>query len=227
MISDLRKRLVREEAGFTLTEVLVTMMIMLIVLFALFSIFDMSIRVFSFGNDKIEATEQARLGMEKMTREIRATYPVDKISGKQHVFFTAGTSATATRPGPSSITFGNDLPDGATPPNRMVDTAEEITYELRSSSNLGNACPTTGTDGICTLVRRKGSTASFQPVIEYVVPNGLTFEYLTNSMGATDSTGNGTDIGVVRVTLRVAVDRGIQEQPVRQTLTTDVDLKNR
>jgi len=53
-------------------------MIMIVVLFALYSIFDMGIRVFSFGNDKIEATEQARLGMEKMTREIRAAYPVDK-----------------------------------------------------------------------------------------------------------------------------------------------------
>ena len=51
MRSDVRKRVVGEEAGFTLTEVLVTMMIMLIVLFALYSIFDMSIRVFSFGND--------------------------------------------------------------------------------------------------------------------------------------------------------------------------------
>ena len=78
MRSDVRKRVVGEEAGFSLTEVLVTMMIMLIVLFALYSIFDMGIRVFSFGNDKIEATEQARLGMEKMTREIRAAYPVDK-----------------------------------------------------------------------------------------------------------------------------------------------------
>jgi hypothetical protein len=211
-------------------------MIMIVVLFALYSIFDMGIRVFSFGNDKIEATEQARLGMEKMTREIRAAYPVDKINGKQHVFFTAGASATATRPLENSITFGNDLPDGATPPNppnRMVDPAEEITYALRSSSSLNNACPaptpSTENSGICTLVRRKGplATASFQPVVEYVRPNGLTFEYLTNNMAATDPTGTGVDIGVVRITLRVAVDRGIEEQPVRQTLTTDADLKNK
>jgi len=233
MSSDARERLVRDEAGFTLTEVLVTMIIMLVVLSALYSIFDMGIRVFSFGNDKIEATEQARLGTEKMTREIRAAYPVDKIGAKQHIFFTAGASATATRPLVNSITFGNDLPSGATPPNRMVDPAEEITYALRSSSDLNNACPaptpSTQNSGICTLVRRKGpiATASFQPVVEYVRPNGLTLEYLTNNMAATDSTGDGTDIGVVRITLKVSVDRGIEEQPVRQTLTTDVDLKNR
>ena len=240
MRRDARRRLVRDEAGFTLTEMMVTVMIMSVVLFALFGIFDMGLRVFSFGNDKVEATEQARLGMEKMTREIRAAYPVDKIGGiggsKQHVFFTAGASATATRPLVNSITFGNDLPDGATPPNppnRMVDTTEEITYALRSSSDLSAACPaptaSTQDKGICTLVRRKGplATASFQPVVENVVPDGLTFEYLTNNMGVTDPAGNGTDIGVVRITLRVSVDRGIEEQPVRQTLTTDVDLKNR
>ena len=58
MRSDARERLVREEGGFTLTEMMVTIVIMIVVLFALYSIFDMSIRVFSFGNDKIEAMER-------------------------------------------------------------------------------------------------------------------------------------------------------------------------
>ena len=217
----LRTRFLREERGFTLIEMLVTMMIMLVVLFALYSIFDMSIKVFSFGNDKVEATENARLGLERMEREIRSAYPVDRITNKRHVFFTAGFSATPSRPGVNSITFGNDLPDGVTAPNRMVDATEEITYELRSSSDLSIACPTSGTDGVCSLVRQQGSTGAVQPVVEYVVPNGLTFEYLGGSMTATNAAGNGTDIGVVRIKLQVNVDgRG-------QTLTTDVDLRNR
>jgi prepilin-type N-terminal cleavage/methylation domain-containing protein len=217
----LRTRFLREERGFTLTEMLVTMMIMLVVLFALYSIFDMSIRVFSFGNDKVEATENARLGLERMEREIRSAYPVDRITSKKYVFFTAGFSTIPSRPGTTSITFGNDLPDGVTPPNRMVDATEEITYELRSSSDLSIACPTSGTDGVCSLVRQQGSTGAVQPVVEYVVPNGLTFEYLGGSMTATNAAGYGTDIGVVRIKLQVNVDgRG-------QTLTTDVDLRNR
>lgn len=216
------RQIVRDERGFTLTEMLVTMMVMLIVLFALYSIFDMSLRVFAFGNDKVEATQNARLGMEKMDREIRAAYPVDRIADKKHVFFAAGASGTPARPGATSITFGNDLPpNSTTPPNRMVDAGEEITYELRSSSDLNTACPTTGTEGVCSLVRRQGSTAAFEPVVGNVMPNGLSFEYFTGNMAATSTTGNGTDIGVVRVTLRIDVDgRG-------QTLTTDVDLRNR
>src|SRR5215216_793724 len=108
MRSAARKRVVCEEAGFTLTEILVTTMIMIIVLFGLYSMFDMGLRVYSFGNDKVDATEKARLGMEKMEREIRAAYPDDRIpppagNGKQHVFFPSGfpdpANSTPTLPG--------------------------------------------------------------------------------------------------------------------------------
>jgi prepilin-type N-terminal cleavage/methylation domain-containing protein len=213
--------LLSDERGFTLSEILVTMMVMLVVLFALYGIFDMSLRVFAFGNDKVEATENARLGLERMEREIRAAYPVDRITDKKHVFFAAGASGTPARPGSNSITFGNDLPSGATPPNRMVDAGEEITYELRSTSNLDAACPTSGTQGVCSLARRQGSTGAFEPVVQNVMPNGVTFEYFTGSMGPTNTVGNGTDIGVIRITIRIDVNgRG-------QALTTDVDLRNR
>jgi hypothetical protein len=233
MRSAARKRVVCEEAGFTLTEVLVTTMIMIIVLFALYSIFDMGLRVYSFGNDKVEATEKARLGMEKMEREIRAAYPVDRVNGQDHVFFNSGTPLVAALPPPPvedppipanqrrSITFGNDV----APPNRKIDPAEEITYELwlrNPDGSLGgpDSCPTTGTEGVCVVVRREGSGGNFEPLVESVVPRGLTFEYLRNNM-APVTFADGTDIGVVRITLEVNVDG------VEQTLTTDVDLRNR
>ncbi len=71
------KRLLKEQDGFTLPEMMVTMAIMMVVLFALYSIFDTSIRVFSLANDKVEAVENARLGSQKMEREIRAAFPVN------------------------------------------------------------------------------------------------------------------------------------------------------
>jgi type II secretory pathway pseudopilin PulG len=227
MRSAARKRLVCEEAGFTLTEMLVTTMIMIIVLFALYGIFDMSLRVFSFGNSKIEATANARLGMEKMEREIRAAYPVDRINGQQHVFFPSGSADPATSaptlPGQQSITFGNDVPssdDPPVPPNRMIEPEEAITYELRSSD--GSACPDPAVEpnAVCTVFRREGSGGTFEPLVESVVPDGLTFEYLRNNMEPV-TFDDGTDIGVVRITLEVTVDG------VEQTLTTDVDLRNR
>ena len=80
----------KEERGFTLPEMMVTIMIMMVVFFALYSIFDMSVRIFMFGNNKVEAVESARLGLERMEREIRAAYPV---GSDGHLFFSANGSA--------------------------------------------------------------------------------------------------------------------------------------
>lgn len=123
--------LARDESGFTLVELMVTIMLMLTVMFALYSIFDMSIRVFSFGNDKTEAVENARLGMERMERELRAAYPYTKLDGNpsNDTLFPNYSFDPPTR-----ITFSNDL-DG----DRQVDTdtpTEQITYDLNVSGDL-------------------------------------------------------------------------------------------
>lgn len=192
------KRLLSEEGGFTLPEMLVTITIMMTVLFALYSIFDMSIRVFSFGNDKVEAVENARLGLEKMEREIRDAYPRDKAGGNTTLFtsFTSG-----------SITFGND-----TNGDRKVTTPdEEITYRLSGSAPY-------------SLLRANPSDDSVpDPVVEFVKTNGLTFQYLDKS-GNTTTTESA--ISRVRIKLEIEIERGNLGTRT-QTLTTDVDLRNR
>lgn len=191
-------RLYKDESGFTLAEVMVTMMLMLVVMFALYSIFDMSLRVFGFGNDKTEATENARLGLERMEREIRAAYPQDKAGVSGTVNEALITSALAN---PDKITFGNDL-NG----NRLVDSNEVITYRR------GVSDPT-------TLIRENNGTS--EPVVEFV--DGLTFEYLDRYGATATSEGN---IYVVRVTLTTEVDRSLAD-PTKQTLSTDVALRSR
>ncbi len=192
----MRERLLKEESGFTLTEVLVTMMLMLVVTFALYSIFDMSIRVFSFGNDKTEAVENARLGLGRMERELRAAYPYDRagVGGTVDKKVIAGGIANPS----NTITFGNDL-DG----DRQIasDTAtEEITYTLS-----GN-----------TLKR------NLQPVVEYVKPDGLSFNYLDKDGNPTTTEEN---IRRVQIKLEVEVKRG--PRAGTQVLMTDVTLRNR
>src|SRR5215204_3745167 len=102
---------------------MVTMLIMIIVLFALYSIFDMSIKTYSFGNSKAEAMENARLGMEKMEREIRQAYAFDKANGNNQLFQIWT---------PTQIEFGNDL-DG----------------NMKSGSTAGE-CP--NINGDCELI---------------------------------------------------------------------------
>ncbi len=155
MKGDAKPRLLMDENGFSLTEVLVTMLIMIIVLFALYSLFDMTMRVYSVGNDKVEAVENARLGLEKMKREIRAAYPYDVTDdstdstntaaiANDYLFWDPANPAAAAMPSATSITFGNDL-NG----NYRVDTAtEQITYSLSG-----------------TTLRRTVGTGTPQPVV--------------------------------------------------------------
>lgn len=176
-------RLLREEGGFTLVELLVAMMMMITVLFALYSIFDMSIRVFSFGNDKVEAVENARIGLTKMEREIRAAYPVNKAANPpDERLLLSPTDGTR-------ITFGNDL-NG----DRVVDTSagtqEVITYRR-------------GVSDPSTLQRER--SGSSQSAIEYV--DDLSFEYLDRFGNPTSY----TTAEMVRINLKIDVDDRTQE----------------
>lgn len=206
----MRERVLRDESGFTLSELMVTIMIMIAVLFALYSIFDMSIRVFSFGNDKTEAIQNARLGLEKMEREIRAAYPQDKAAGDT----TLLTGWTA-----SSITFGNDR-DG----DRNIECVdggdcETITYEVYDAGSTH------------ALGRKDTYGGALQPVVEFVdyvdgADTGLSFEYFEKD-GTTEVAPGGDEsrVAIVRIELRIKVERG--PKAATQTLTTDVALRNR
>ena len=58
----MKERFLKEERGFTLSEMMVTITIMMIVFFALYSIFDMSVRIFSYGSNKVEAVGERQVG---------------------------------------------------------------------------------------------------------------------------------------------------------------------
>ena len=228
-VAGLKERFLAEERGFTLPEVLVTMLMMITVLFALYSIFDMSLRVFSFGNDKVEAVENARLGLEKMEREIRAAYPLDAANNNLYLFFSATdptqtNSSPTTAPPPamptySSITFGNELNASGASADKIdcpsIGNCEYITYKLSGSGSTR------------TLLRNNTSTgllsgSSGEPVVEFVDgASGLTFTYLKD-----DGTAATTEpeIARVRINLKIRVPGAMDGT---QVLTTEVDLRNR
>lgn len=210
------RRLVKQEDGFTLVEMMVTIMVMIVVMFALYNIFDMSIRVFSFGNNKVEAVENARIGLERMEREIRAAYPVDKPAGNDKVltFWTA-----------NEIEFGNDL-DGD---GRITcsTNCERISYEVFEAP---------ASSGKYALGRANTAAGNLQPTVENVnykpatptsPEEGLSFSYFRKD-GTTEiapGSGNESDIALVRVELKIKVKSG--QQDGKQTLSTDVALRNR
>jgi Tfp pilus assembly protein PilW len=220
-------RFLGEERGFTLMEMTVTTIIWIVVLMALYSVFDMSITAFRVGNNKVEAVEGARLGLERMEREIRQAYVLDRANSPQ-VF-------EIWDPTLDRIRFGNDLdgskgiacPNTATPPQ-----CERIGYQVYQ--------PAGGTT--YALGRSNSVAGTLQPVVEdidYVsaTDTGLAFTYCERLQGAdavpNDNCLTGFDvatseetISMVRIQLRVRVDGG-NVQDSTQTLTTDVALRNR
>ena len=205
---DIRARLLRDERGFTLAEVAVTTTIMIIVLFSLHSMFEMSLRVYSYGNNKVEAMETSRVALEKMEREIRQASAYNQPSD-MHLF----DQHTA-----NEIRFGNDLNgNGAIECPNSSGQCEKIGYRLNGT----------------TLERDNSSTGTnFQPVAENV--QNLTFTYYNKSgavvaPGGTETTDPAvttTYIDRVQVSLAVSVDQGIGK-PGTQTLTSVIDLRNR
>ncbi len=173
-----KARLHNGEEGFTLVEMMVTIVIMLAIFFALHAIFDMSMRVFSFSNNKVEAVENARVGMERLVRELRMAYPYNKTSSPpdERLLSTMGET---------QVTFGNDL-NG----NRRVETSvEQISYFLDGKK----------------LMRQSGDGRPLS-VAENVT--GLRFEYLKRSGGGLVTAATEQEVEVVRISLEVRVGRG-------------------
>ncbi len=215
-------KVLREEGGFTLPEVLVTMVIMLVVMFALYNIFDMSIRVFAFGNDKTEAVENARLGLEKMEREIRAAHPGDRSDPARRYLFFSARGATSNppeaMPSATEITFGNEL--GRTGDGRITcgNPCEYITYRLASTANSARACTDTTAPYTLRRVDANNSANSGDPVVEFVRPGGLTFTYFKS-----DGTVPRRESEISRVLVRLQIDVDGRTP----SLTTDINLRNR
>jgi prepilin-type N-terminal cleavage/methylation domain-containing protein len=207
--------LLKDERGFTLPEMLVSIMVMIMVLFALYSIFDMSMRLFDFGNDKVEAVENARLGLEKMEREIRAAYPYDRAAGQDYVLLNPA-NPTQEAPSPlatNQITFGNDLDGNGKVTCLSATTCEYMTYKVSGSAPYTLQRVNTATP----------NTSAGEPVVEFVNGSGgLTFTYLKpGTNGDLVTTTNPDEVTVVRARLQISKDERVQN------LTTNITLRNR
>jgi Tfp pilus assembly protein PilX len=213
-----KARFLREEDGFTLVEALVTMVMMVLVMFALYSIFDMSVRVFSLGGDKVEAVENARQGLDKMEREIRAAYPYPESETIPENTLFENWEA-------NEITFGNELTgDGkilcpAASKSGLTPKCEVITYSVYRPS---------GGDTYA-LGKANSSGGIRQSLVEFVnrtspSSTGLSFKYFTEDGSEIIPGGEESEIARVRIQLETKVPG---DPPSTQVLTTEVDLRNR
>jgi prepilin-type N-terminal cleavage/methylation domain-containing protein len=71
--TSLRSRLIHDERGFTLVEMLVAVVLGVIVMMALFAILDFSINQSGRIAEKVDADQQGRIAMEKLTLELHSS----------------------------------------------------------------------------------------------------------------------------------------------------------
>lgn len=200
----MRNDLLRQEDGFTLTEVLVSMVIMATVLFALYALFDASVRVFGAGRDTLEAVQNARIGLARMERELRAAYPPNRANGDTALLFGFGEE---------SVVFYNDLNGNRrtrSPTTGEPERKEEITYRLNDSG-----------------VPFRGNTQLVQSAAD-IDGDGraMTFGYF-DANGDPVTSGKEEDVALVTIRLEISVDRAAGRSPVERTLQTSVALRNR
>jgi type II secretory pathway component PulJ len=207
MVNPARRYSWKVETGFTLVEVLVSAMMMFGVLFALYGIFDVSVRAFGYGGDRIEAVGNARLALGRMEHEMRAAYPYDLTSDppRRYLFLNPMDPTRPAVPTATRIAFGNE-----TGGDRSIEGSEVIGYYL------------SGHD----LKRSKGGSA--QTLVDSVPADGLRFTPCRSAddcppaLAITDE----AEIRLLRIELAVEFRRRGQD-PTRQMLATDVNLRNR
>ena len=126
--------IVRQDAGFTLIEVLVAMVIGIIVTGALFAILEVSLHQTARINDRVQATQLGRTAMTKMIDELhsgclaREFAPVKSGSGPKELKFATGFSEK-TQLEPSEV-FEHRITWDEKEPGKLTD----YTYNAEKAS---------------------------------------------------------------------------------------------
>jgi prepilin-type N-terminal cleavage/methylation domain-containing protein len=115
---------ISDESGFSLTELLVALVIGMIVLLASFMLLDRTISASGQIADRTEALQRGRLAMDLITRQLRSQVCVGNT-----VPMVAGTD--------TSVTFYADLSDGSTNIKRRTLTYDTATDTISESVVTG------------------------------------------------------------------------------------------
>jgi prepilin-type N-terminal cleavage/methylation domain-containing protein len=127
---------VAAEDGFTLTELLIAMVILLIVIASLASVLVSATHTEVDANNRFQAQEQGRTSFEKLRRELHCASTVTQTSGTALNPGTAYNAITATLPAACSTSGGTTLyVTWCTSPSTLM-TSDYALYRVTSTSTL-------------------------------------------------------------------------------------------
>jgi Tfp pilus assembly protein PilW len=175
------------EQGFTLIEMLVTLMTGIVIILAAFSILDVSLTQSSRISERVEVDQRARLAMEKILLELHSSCVADNINPVQAE--SKGTEARFISESGSTAAFTSltehriKLENG-----KLIDTSYPSTSgEGESWKFPESESGSSGSKVLLTNVSQTGSTPIFQ-YFRYVNGNLSTTPQLTSSTEKLNST---------------------------------------
>lgn len=184
----------RDEAGFTIIELGVAVMLLGLVSFVLFSFLDSATSVTNRASNDLQAEQKMTLALRTVTQEVRSASSLSQCSGA--VSYKTCLVLTV----PRSETLGLDCP------------ARTMTYQLVSgtvretrATYPANACSPITTTYADRPVLEKVVNTSAQPLFTYYDSVGATFDPDVQPAKVADA-------GSIKV--EVKVDYGIKNAPV-------------
>jgi prepilin-type N-terminal cleavage/methylation domain-containing protein len=152
-------RRTKDEAGFTVVELLVAMLVLSVVVAGTLLMIEVLVRQGNGVAQRTDAMQRGRLALDTITRQVRSQVCLDAATGSM------------VEAGPLSLTFHADLGDGSTPPTKRTLTYEPATRQITQTVLVGKGT----TNGSFTFLGPAKTTVLLQDV----VPDGgrPIFEY--------------------------------------------------
>ena len=210
----------KNEAGFSIAELMIAMAIMLVLMGIASTLFSKALGVRSRESRKTDALTSAEAALNIMSREIANSGfglysdPISKAADNGIIIADSDANRLHIRSNITNTVNYSSLPNvGAT-----SDSGEDITYYFDSATN--------------SIVRYDPNAVSPTPTTSAIVNkiSNVTFDYFNYALGSstpTQSTTPTTTTGRVRITVTVQLDH-VEGQPDNQTVTftSDVTLRN-
>jgi type II secretory pathway component PulJ len=209
------------EAGISLVELLVSMMIFAIILTLVASMYSSMAHTVALGNSTNQSTKVAASTMSELTRVIRfattnavvsqpAPNPAIVVGQSEALTVYSYVDANATTPQPIKISFSVDSS------RRLVESRYAATYALGFWTFVNPTAYSTRilTSGIGT------QTGTELPLFSYQLVDGSTVTVPTTGLTATQA----ATIAAVQVNLKVTAESTSSAQPV--TLQNTVGMSN-
>jgi Tfp pilus assembly protein PilV len=208
------------EAGFTLVELLVTMIAGIVVLMATFGVLDLSMRQNARATDRVQTTQIGRSAMERLVQELHSSCawatatPVQVGSGGNTLWFISQFSS-ATVPSPvlhkvtlngtilSDTTYALSVPAGTTDTTGWLNNPANWTF-----ANF-NTATATGYTNLITNVYPTGTNTGLFQYYQYV--NGQIAIDSTHLLTAPLTAATAPTVGEVTIGMSVRPADGSTE----------------